>query len=228
MVIAHFAGEGTAQGKEITCMGGAYRTSDDEIVTYARLLELDRNGEIEWVDARMRAWVLALPEDAPESCPPGMWRGQQYGGAARGRTSLTGEQLRIVTYILVGLIAVALLVIYGRGTAETTPVVAPAGPGGWVQLAAQQGIGEMLSQPVTIQGVQQRLEWSVSGGEGIRVRFCLVPVDAQQPPGDFVVLDTLAAGTGSAVLRAPPGDYSVVVLSTDDSWSFTLSDDRGK
>ena len=226
MVIAQFGGKGTDQGKEISCVGGAYRTADGEILSFARILELDRGGGMVWVDARMRAWVLALPEDAPGSVPPDMAWDQTSRTAPTRRTSLTGEQLRIIAYILIGMAAVALLVVFGRDAAETTSGPTTAGAGSLVQVVSLDGTGEMTSSAVSLTGSLQHLDWNVTGGETVRVRFCLVPIGAIQPATAFVVIDTTASGQGVATTHVPSGSYTMVVLTSDDAWSFTLSDDR--
>lgn len=222
MIVAKVREHGRRAGETVEYTAGAYHTSDGSPVSVPELAELDTRGELEWVDPRMRAWVLGLPDtDEPPSSPQ-----------PTSRRRLTGEQARIIVYVVVGLIAVAAILVWGRSGTKATPTgpalpVVSASPGAAVQVLAVRGTADETSRTFHIGGSLQTLAWQVtSAGTGAQAVFCVVPAGTTRPEREFVRVAAYADGSGTTTLGLPAGTYYVRVFASGCTWSLSVTDKK--
>lgn len=223
MVIATLRKHGRRGGKTVEYAGGVYR-SGGKTLSVPELAELDRKGELEWAEPRMRAWVLGLPDDgelpAPSAFPV-------------PRRRLTAEQIRIICYIVVGMVAVVLILVLGPSSGTEGASSAPAlplvssSPGASTEVVHMRGIADGKSSTFQIGGTVQELAWqATTRGPGMQALFCVVPSGTTQPERDFVRVAAYADGSGVTTLRLAAGAYYVKVFATDCSWSLSVTDKK--
>ncbi len=223
MVIATLRKHGRRGGKTVEYAGGAYR-SGGKTLSVPELAELDRKGELEWVEPRMRAWVLGLPEDDTSPAPP---------VTPVPRRRLTAEQIRIVCYIVVGIVAVVLILVLGPSSGTEGAPSVPASPlvssspGTAAEVVHIRGIADGKSSSFQTGGVVQELAWqATTRGAGMQALFCVVPSGTTQPERDFVRVAAYADGSGVTTMQLAAGTYYVKVFATACNWSLTVTDKK--
>ena len=229
MVIARFRKGTDRAGTAVLYEHGAFRIEGEGILTFPQLADLEASGELEWTDERLRDWALDVPETAsPELAAP--------AAAPRG-AGLSGEQKRIIAYAVVGVVAVALLLVYGTRSPKEPATGGVPVVRSWTTLAEAKGASTLTSAGFTLTSGETKVAWSASRSEGAgdaRITVCLVP--AGTPAGAeqrFAVGNGTLAGaavsdqmTRTSIVTRTAGDYSVQVFSAGCSWDVVVSQKR--
>jgi len=151
MVIGKFREESEHAGKSLTYEGGTYRIDDETAVTLLQVRESDSSAELEWLDDRTRARHLGLADDGSSPAAASV------PGAGAQRHRPTGEQIRIVLYITVGILVALAMFVFAPANNEETTATREVG---WVKVLSLSGSASVVSEPLELKGADQRVNWT--------------------------------------------------------------------
>jgi len=223
VVIGKFREESEHAGKSLTYEGGTYRIDDEAAVTLLQIKEADSRGELEWVDDRSRARHLGLADDGS---PPGAASAPLAGGEEKRPT---GEQIRIVLYIAIGVLAALAMFVFAPANNEDQTATREVG---WVKLLSLSGSVSVTSETLELTGTEQRVNWTgvpITSGASAQVAFRLVPAEAIGGSTSPVPAGGGAVESGSApgdptFLTVPPGRYRLEVEAANCEWTVSVWD----
>jgi len=223
VVIGKFREESEHAGKSLTYEGGTYRIDDEAAVTLLQIKEADSRGELEWVDDRSRARHLGLTDDGS---PPGAASAPLAGGEEKRPT---GEQIRIVLYIAIGVLAALAMFVFAPANNEDQTATQEVG---WIKVLSLSGSVSVVSEPLELKGAEQRVNLTgapIDSGADAQATVRVVPVEpingstAPVPAGTIVAQGGSKAGD-SLFLEAAPGRYRLEVVATNCEWSVSVWD----
>jgi len=223
VVIGKFREESQHAGKSLTYEGGTYRIDDEAAVTLLQVREADLSAELEWVDDRTRARHLGLADDGSS---PGVASAPLVGGKGKRPT---GEQIRIVLYITVGILAALAMFVFAPANNEDQTAPQEVG---WVKVLSLSGSVSVVSEPLELKGADQRVNWTgapIDSGADAQATFRLVPIEpingsTAPVPAGTVVVQAGSKASDSILLKAAPGRYRLEVEAANCEWSVSVWD----
>ncbi len=98
---------------------------------------------------------------------------------------------------------------------------------GWVEVVKLEGNDKMTSEPFTLEGGKQKLNWSFTGDEWATVAFYVeAPGWDLAKDGGFPVIWPDEAGSGSEPMDKEAGEYVVHVEAANCEWAATVLERR--
>jgi hypothetical protein len=98
---------------------------------------------------------------------------------------------------------------------------------GWVEVITLEGNDKMTSESFTLEGGEQKLDWSFTGDEWATVAFYVEAPDWDiAKDGGFPVIWPDEVGSGSEPMEKEAGEYAVHVEAANCEWTATVLEKR--
>jgi hypothetical protein len=125
------------------------------------------------------------------------------------------------------LLLVCVLAFAGCSAETTDEGSSGGGEGKWVKVITLKGDAAKTSAPFKLEGGEQKLEYSLKGGDMVTGTFYVEPKGTDlMEDGGFPVVMPDKAGKDSTRLNKDGGDYILIVDSANCTWSATLFEKR--